>query len=220
MSTDVFAYLKRRPLPETVYVVGSGPCSTAALGKVPADACCVALNSAIRHKRVFSHYMAFDIGIFGYSWWNSIEIPEETINVFGVTLVAAMQGTAPLTSGRIVPTYSFRFRPLVNLQFKAELARHTRYNPLVAGLLRGGISIAGCALQFAAWGGARRIVLVGVEMQGNRHFDGTANANMHATAKWGVLWKMDHLIQGLRQFHGIEVVSLNPTAISVPVVQA
>jgi hypothetical protein len=219
VSTDVFNYLKRKPLPATVYIIGSGPCGTAALGKVPADACTVALNSAILHKRLFSHWMAFDVGMLRYAWWNSIEIPEETINVFGITLVDAMKGTAPLLSERIVPSYSFRFRPLVNMQFRSELQRGKRQNALTAGVLKGGISIAGCALQFAAWGGAKRIVLCGVEMQGNEHFDGTANANMDARAVWGVCWKMNHLIESLRQFQGIETVSLNPTAVKVPVVE-
>lgn len=216
--TDVFARLNRKPHQGTIYIVGAGPNGNQGIGKIPPDAVTVALNGAIRHNRDFTYWMAFDCAIRQYPWWSSLVIPSCTTNVFGVTLVAEHLPTAECTSGRIVPHYEFRFRPTLSPQFKVEQRIKRRSTPLIPGILRGGASIAGASFQFAAWAGAKKIVLCGVDMFGNDHFDGFKNLRMNPKVEWPICTKLNWLVTGLKQFNGIDTVSLTKTNIKVPVV--
>lgn len=212
---DVFTLLDRKPLPEDVYIVGSGPAGVAGMKRIPADACTVALNTAIRYEDIFTYWIAFDCGMRRYPWWPTLTVPAPTINIFGHTLISAHRESEECTSGRITPHYQFQFYPIITGQSLIPGTVRNKAGVLVRGALRGGASIASVAIQFAAWGGAKRIILCGVDMKGNGHFDGYCNPNMTA-AIWNVARKVDWVCEALRRYHRINVVSLTPTALKVP----
>jgi hypothetical protein len=215
---DVFAYLDKKPhAGGTIYIVGAGPNGNAGIGRIPADAVTIALNGAIRHKREFSYWLAFDCGIRNYPWWPALVTPQGTRNIFGITLTAEHWGTPEQVSGRIPAHFQFAFRPTLSPQFQVEKQLKRKTTPLIHGVLRGGASIAGVAFQFAAWAGVKKIILCGVDMKGNGHFDGFKNLRMQ-DAEWPICAKIRWLADSLKQFNKIETVSLTPTAANVPLI--
>jgi hypothetical protein len=211
---DVFTLLNTKPHTGDIYIVGAGPRGLSGIGRIPPDAIAIALNGAIRYDRIFTYWLAFDCAIRNYPWWPTFIVHEDTRNVFGVTLTAEHWGKDEHTHGRIVPHYSFRFRPTMSPQFQVEKrSNRGRTTMLIPGILRGGASIAGAAFQFAAFAGAKRIVLCGVDMFSNTHFDGFVNRGMAANADWPICLKLNWLVESFRQFQKIDTVSLTPTAI-------
>lgn len=216
--SDVFAYLDTKPhKDQTIYIVGAGPAGNAGIKRIPPDAVTIALNGAIRHQREFTYWMAFDCGIRNYPWWPLLTLPASTRTIFGLTLVAEHWQTPEQLSGRIPAHYQFAFRPTLSPQYQVEIRLKKRTTPLMHGVLRGGASIAGAAFQFAAWAGVKKIVLCGVDMTGNGHWDGYTNNRM-GTGEWPICKKIRWLVESLKQFNHIETVSLTPTAINCPVV--
>jgi len=215
---DIFTYIDRRPHLDPIYICGSGPSLTSALPRIPKTATTIALNSAIRADREFTFWFAFDLGMMKlYPWWHTITLPDETCTVFGIALAQAHLPTEECRSGRIPLHYSFQYRARISGQYNREIMGGTPSSPLLHGYLQGNISIAGCAVQFAAWAGARKIILAGVDMRGNQHFDASVNAKM-TTGEWGIAKKLRWLSASLKTQHGIDVVSLTPTALNVPII--
>jgi len=216
--SDVFTHLDRKPFAgKTVYIVGAGPSGTPGVKRIPPDGITIALNSAILHKRVFTYWLVFDCAIRQYPWWNTLILDPSTRTVFGHTLVTEHHGTPQQLSGHIPIHFQFQFRPTMSPQFQMELRTKSPSTPLIHGVLRGGASIAGASFQFAAWGGASKIVLCGVDMMGNKHFDGFVNNRM-GTGEWPICKKLRWLVGGLKRFNKIETVSLTPTALNVEVI--
>lgn len=91
------------------------------------------------------------------------------------------------------------------------------------GVLRGGASICGKALQLAYWLGAKRIVLIGVDMMKRAYHDDPEGkgclAQMAADDTWYQLPRFNLHVQAIKA-RGVEVVSLSETAIDVPVVMS
>lgn len=211
---DIFTLLNKKPHHGDVYIVGAGPRGVHGIKRIPDDAVTIALNSAIKYDRVFTYWLAFDCAIRNYPWWKTLIVPEATTNVFGVTLVAEHWDTDERKCGRIIPNYQFRFRPTMSPQFQIEKrVNRARSSMLIPGILRGGASIAGAAFQFAVFAGCKRIVLCGVDMFSNTHFDGFVNKAMRANANWPICLKLNWVVESFKQFQKVEVVSLTPTQI-------
>jgi len=211
---DVFTLLNKKPHTGDVYIVGAGPKGLGGIKRIPDDAVTIALNSAILYDRIFTYWLAFDCAIRNYPWWSNIIIHENTRNVFGHSLVTEMWGTDVHTHGRIVPHYRFLFRPTLSPQFQVEKRTNRgRCSALLPGVLRGGASIAGASFQFAVFAGCKRIVLCGVDMFSNTHFDGFVNRGMRPNAEWPICLKLNWLVESFRQFQRVDVVSLTPTNI-------
>ena len=90
------------------------------------------------------------------------------------------------------------------------------------GVLRRGATITGQAVQLAYWLGARQITLCGFDACGNKYFDDTPagidDAIDARAGEWDwVIARMNPMIEWM-QGHGIEVVSLSPTALNVKVI--
>ena len=84
------------------------------------------------------------------------------------------------------------------------------------GMLRAGGSISAQAIQLAYWLGAKRIILVGVDMAGKTYFDDTENSNPNLKADGTS--KHLRMTQGLCDWllaEGIEIISLSETALKV-----
>jgi hypothetical protein len=182
---NIFSVHGTLKLPETVYVVASGPLGAKPALSIPADACTLACNSAITMPRAFAWWVGFDYRLTQYSWWRTIDLGTAR-KLFSCRLVNRLQLQPAVR--RIEPDYYFNYLP--------DIVSPTRLNPhfkptpaaemLKHGLLRGGLTVSGIALQFAFWFGAKRIVLCGVDMYGTGHHDGFINADRYKLcgAKW------------------------------------
>jgi hypothetical protein len=193
---DVFELLDTRPfIGKTVFIVGSGPNGAAVVDDIPKNAIVIAVNGAIRYDRPFDYWLVNDHRIILYDWW--ADWVSKSCNVFGHTLIQRIWQSIVRKSGRIVPKYSFKFLPGLP-------------GELLWGILRGGASISGIALQFAYWGGCTKIVLCGVDMKGQGHFDGFVNNG----CKWDRdLRCMNRLVRELRSA-GCRVSTMSKTEIT------
>jgi hypothetical protein len=89
----------------------------------------------------------------------------------------------------------------------------------IPGVLRGRATVSAQALQLAYWLGATRIIILGIDLMGNKYFDNSdAGAARPETAWSWILPLFNPLIQWIKA-QGIDVVSLSETALDVPVVE-
>jgi hypothetical protein len=195
-------------LPKKVYIVGSGPRGEDAFKTIPEDACTIALNSMISQWRPWTYWMAFDYRIVDSDFWCEIKVPKKTVTLFGARL-ANRVWSDPAVFPKIKPNYYFRYHPGMSG------ASFVEGQPcLVDGLLRG-LTVAGCALQFAYWFGATEIVLCGIDMFGQNHLDGHVNIDVKYLAEWPWSKNLSRLCGVLRS-KGISICSLSPTNLEVP----
>lgn len=89
------------------------------------------------------------IGMMNYLCQNPL------LGFLGMNLLTSLFGKKPEKDG---PIFLFKYRP--------GWHRNPERCNLRYGWLRGNMSIAGCAIQFAFYGGAKKIVLCGVDMYG------------------------------------------------------
>lgn len=82
------------------------------------------------------------------------------------------------------------------------------------GVLRCNATVAGQALQFAYWQGAKTIYLVGVDMRGSEYFGGQASGYKRP-GHWPHLNKLQALCNVIIAT-GVEILPLSPTALVLP----
>jgi hypothetical protein len=83
--------------------------------------------------------------------------------------------------------------------------------------LRGGCTVSGVALQFAHYGGAKNIVLCGVDMEGRGHWDGFQNPDKYNLC--GGVWPWVEPLQILCDIiteRGTKVWTMSKTALRLP----
>lgn len=212
---DIFLVMPH--LPETVFVIASGPNGRDIAPSIPAGACCIAVNSAITMPRSFAWWLAFDYRFpLVYDWWSTVYV----------------DATRKLFSGRLcnylhlVPQ-ARQIRPDAMFNYIPQIIAPTRLHPsweltppekcLMPGLLRGGATATGCAVQFAYYGGARNIVLCGADLYGTGHWDGFENPNEHGILQgvWPYRDSLQNLITAV-EARGTRVYTLSDTALDLP----
>jgi hypothetical protein len=199
---DIFSLLDLQPfVGKTVYIVGAGPKGAEFVDSIPEDAITIALNGAIRYNKTFTFWLVNDHRLVDYDWMQDFLPPASTLVVFGHSLATYIRAYHP----RIVPSYTFQFRPALQEPYNTDFMMH--------GILRGGASIAGCACQMAAFGGSTLHVWCGLDMQGNGHFDGFVNTRMHHSAVWNDCRHLSAVRHLLRLHWGVQTYTLSPTAV-------
>jgi hypothetical protein len=86
----------------------------------------------------------------------------------------------------------------------------------VDGCIRIGATVSACAVQFAYNFGAREIVLCGVDMSGDRYFDGTVNENPYHGDTWPAAARLNVLVKWLIAERGLRITTISPTKLDVP----
>jgi hypothetical protein len=181
--------------PQRVYIVGAGSMGANFYSKIPKDAYTIAVNRMIAYPREWTVWMAFDINAPRQPWWNS-KVPAGTTAILCANLAEKHpQCDYVFYSGRPLPCKGI---------------------PLSADGLRGGGTISACALQLAWFMGVDHITLVGVDMTGQYHYDGS-KANSRP-GRWMQCFRFQYLIDTMRS-RGARIDSLSPTALKVPVVK-
>ena len=201
---DICAHMPK--LPPRVYIVGSGPNGAEPFKSIPPDACCIALNSQVLFWRKWAYWFCFDHRAVDSPWWPEIVLKKETVSVFGARL-ANRVWSDPKVFPILVPQYHFRYHPGISG------ASFVPGQPLlIPGILRG-LTVAGCALQFAYYGGAKEAVLCGIDMFGQQHQDGHRNIDKVYLAEWPWAKNLSKLCAHLTQ-QGMRVTTISKTALT------
>lgn len=213
---NIFTARGTLELPETVYVVASGPLGAKPALSIPADACTLACNSAITMPRRFTWWVGFDHRLTQYSFWPTLEL-HGARTLFSCRLVNRLNLAPPV---RQIPCdYYFNYLP--DIVSPTRLQPHVKPTPpgqmLTPGLLRGGLTVSGIAIQFGYWFGAKQIVLCGVDMYGRGHWDGFNNSDPHQLC--GGKWPWAAQLQAfcdLIAARGCKVYTMSETILRLP----
>ena len=84
------------------------------------------------------------------------------------------------------------------------------------GVIRYGGTVSACAIQFASIFGAAEILLCGVDLSGDRYFDGTVNANANHGDTWPAVKRLQPLLKHLMDDKGLSIATLSPTRLELP----
>jgi hypothetical protein len=199
--------------PNTVYILAPGWNGRLVFDKIPEDAFVITVNKGVTVPAVQKHiWLAEDMGMITLHPW---------FDKFAKDLIRFNNGimkprpTPVFGKGKMTERYPdvpYYYEPGTTLGYRPN------WQPQ-PGVLRGGATIASKALQLAVHKGAKRVVLVGVDMKGRKYFDGTKSIStmIDAGGKWWCLYKWDKLLGNVKRM-GVEVVSLSETALDVPVV--
>jgi hypothetical protein len=190
-----------------VYIVGSGPNGEAHLPRIPAGACTIALNRMILQPRPWTFWFGFDHRLLDSPWWGDVKVPEETTSLFGARLANRIHMEPDKTTLR--PDYYFRYNPGIS---GASFVDGQQL--LMVGILRG-LTVAGCALQFAYYCAASEVILCGVDMFGQQHIGGETNPDVAYKADWPWAANLTRLCVRLTKL-GMPVYTMSMTALKVP----
>jgi hypothetical protein len=185
-------------IPRTVYILAPGAKGKPYHDQIPSDAFVISVNSAILIRKP-TVWMVFDRRLKDQPWY-APGMAVDTIRLFGERAATMVHAH-----------YWYRVEPHLFCP---------PYDSLMFGCLRGGATVVGCAMQAAAFGGALKIILVGADMEGRGHYDGTiSGVPGYSDGAWDCLGNVNLLVKAI-QGTGIEVVSLSPTMIDVEVINA
>ena len=177
-------------MPPRVVILGTGPNGLPYHSQL--DGFIIGVNAAIE-IRPLDIWIIGDPRVLEYSYVREPK-HDARIKVFNHKVIA----DAP----DLIPDYMFK--PVLILG--RELTRGACYS---------GVTNAGIAMQLAWQAGARELILCGLDLFGDKHFDGSDNPHVRAaygTGEWGQLRKMNILVRQL-QAEGVNVKSVSPTAI-------
>ena len=221
-----------------VFIVGSGPNGAKYLeklmwkGKVPPYSVLIALNSMINYDLPWEWWMAMDHRLVDLPWWKTPRIPAECYVLFGARLINRMYLDAAKRT-LVDPNYFFKYYPhITGASFlRSDEQKVTpiffegvETDPRILlkdGYLRGGLTIAGCALQFAYYAGAKQTILCGIDFEGQDHIDGHKNIDAKYKGKWPWLNNMQKFCGWLRSpglnKRVMAVEKMSPSKLEIPV---
>jgi hypothetical protein len=183
-------WLSSLPTHQHAIIVGAGPNGRPHHSPEPTDCLKIACNSAILLPWRFDIYMVFDLNARNFPWFKT---PTTAHKVFGHDI------------GRFEKAdVVFQYMPTIN-----------SVDELTYGILHGGATIAGCALQLCYWLNCAHVTLLGIDQYGDKHFDGTIGAPKHFGRKWTTVKPMEKIIRYVTA-RGMAVDSLSKTELSVP----
>lgn len=196
-------------MPETVFIVGSGPRGKAHYRDIPADAYVIVLNRAVMIPFDLkvpwkpSAWIVIDWRACEKDWWAEADRLADCIRIFSCGTgqrSAAYQGATPETAaGRL---FVFEHVPLDTVRRRFEPPPERRVRP--------DGTVAGAAMWIAQLLGARETVLVGVDMGGDADYAGSLPADRRHGTRWSACSRLELQIEWQRR-HGIVVSSMSPT---------
>lgn len=156
-------------LPDTIYLIGSGPSVSEFHSKIPEDAYRVYLNGAINIDSAkpdlwFAHCQ----NILSEDWWKPTYKKHQKISFFGNFI----------TERGYISKHCFDFNKDCN----------------VSGVLTG-TTVAGIAMQLLPLIGAKEIILVGIDLEHKHRYDGSNNPK-NSQEKWDdIVGRMNYFIE-------------------------
>ena len=196
---DIFESNIREKMTETCYIVASGPNGADFHSRVPSDCFTIAVNGAIEADISPDLWMCADLNVRKTDYFAPAYEKHADIACFGTGLSTVYSKQA----------YTFNYGSMLCNSNSNEIAEFAR----------GATSIAGQAVQAAHRLGAKRIILVGVDMAGIGYFDGSQAQDAVGDSKnWKPCIKLfNALIKWLGE-QGCIVESLSETALDVEVI--
>jgi hypothetical protein len=209
----------KQPQRERVYVLASGPKGVPYYDRVPKDAFTIVVNSMIKCPAFPTPdvWMAMDHRLVDPQcgedgWWEKFTLPDCLV-MFGARLVNRLY--MEHVSGEIEDKHRL-IKPDAYWTYIPNLAggHFNESNPFQPGVLHGGLTVSGCAVQAAAFiFGAKEIVLCGVDMEGQGHWDGFKNPDELYKQEWPWAIKFTKMCNRLKMFYDIDVYTLSPSLI-------
>jgi len=179
---------------ETVYVLGSGPNGIPHYESIPRDAFVIAVNQAIEIQGINKSIWLCADGMLPEKEWfqrNAKELLAANNPLEDVTLPTPVFSEGVLlNSYPEVPYHFMHGRTLVKQPWGCE-----------EGVLRGGATIGSQAVQLAYLLGCRNIILCGIDMHGEKYFNGsdTDNVQTMKSKTWAAATWFNILIKWLRE---------------------
>ena len=220
-----------------VFIVGSGPKGAPYLNKLlwdgihPPNSVLIALNSMINYDLPWDWWIAFDHRIVDLPWWKTPKIPANCAVLFGARLVNRMV-LDPTKRTLVTPHYYFKYYPHItgasflkpdDKKVAPIYFEGVETDPRILlkdGYLRGGLTVAGCALQFAYYAGAKQAILVGIDLEGKDHIDGHKNVDAKYEKTWPWAKNMQQLCGWLNSDgfgkRRMDVVKMSPSKLQIP----
>ena len=209
MPIDIFESGFR--MPETVYVLASGPKGVEHYHEIPQDAFVITVNKGIEIPKVNKAIWLCSDGTLPRKDW---------FNKAATRLIAAnhdlddrLNPTPVFDSGVLLAKYP-------NVPYSFKHGGNLIKNPIgfEYGVLKGGATVSSQAIQLAFLLGAKHIRLCGVDMSGDKYFDGTDtyNGQTRLSDTWYSIAIFNVLLQLLKN-EKCTVDSISPTALKFEV---
>jgi hypothetical protein len=189
-------------LPPKVCILAPGPNGKGHYHEIPADHVVIAASKAVLIEEV-PRKPIWMMNHATQEWFEAANAGFRGMRVFSADALREVR-TAPDPT---IPWYYFEAPP-------DELTPETVSQ--VEGAIRYGVTVSGCALQFAFNFGASQILLCGVDLSGDDYFDGTQNVHTHHGEVWPAVRTFNALIRWLDEERGVRVATLSQTKLEVP----
>ncbi|KPL08300.1 hypothetical protein AMJ86_01085 [bacterium SM23_57] len=194
-------------LPKEVFIVGSGPNYGRVIKRIPETACCIGLNRAVLFpKTKFKFWLVAD--------GDCAERPD-CIKWFAEALNRTKRDDI-----KRIWSYAVRDRAKMHKpDYIFRLCEQREYGfRQVPDKFRPDETIAGIALDLCHRQGVKHAVLVGVDMSGQKHADGS-NAPGNRDDRHGTIWDSRDALDGVIRWmhgHGMRVSTLSDTQLTEP----
>ena len=189
------------------YLAGVGSGLIAGLyDRIPREAFTLVVNRAVEIPVLFDLWMMMDILVDECPWYSrGLEFAADRLCV-------SQEFNDSKTSGVEAP---YTFEVAVKLRGPTESV--PLGDGVTPGFIRGGATTSAGAVQLLYQLGARKIVLCGVDMCGNKYYDGSEMPQV--VDYWPIVQaRFNALNQWIRE-QGVEVTSISETALDVPLEQ-
>jgi hypothetical protein len=191
-------------MPETVYIVATGPNGRDHLAKIPSGAYVIAVNGAVlipdRISDITWRVAAWVVGDWRATekeYWRTADRTFRGVRIFSDQVIDKhpIQGTKSQT--------------YITGLVRTALDDRDHWTP-ASDAIRPDCTVVGAALDVAYRKGARRTVLVGADMSGDDYYDGTRNPSVDHGDTWSQRDRLDEQIRWM-QDHGCQVESMSDT---------
>jgi len=210
--TDIFATELRFDKTEPVYILGTGPNGAAHYDKIPAHSWVIAVNKAIEIPGVHKSIWLCADGSLPEKEWFKKAAREYIASEY--ELMDRNNPTPVFDSGKLAQEFKD-----VRYTFRHGKSLLEDGHYCINGELRCHATIACQAVQLAYLLGSRNIILCGVDMYGEKYFDGTEtdkkiNIQTRESQTWKAADAFNNLIRAMKTT-GCRIVSLSDTQLDV-----
>lgn len=207
MRTDLFkSDFKIKPT--TVTIVGSGANGIGCYHRIPHDSFKIACNASIGITSIhYDGWMVIDKDCVKHEWFQYYDVEHDVIRFYNSDLPGTKIASYDPAISDWYDTYNF-------IPGKPIQANHF---DIREGVIRGGVTVCGCAIQLAYLFGNREgleICLCGIDMEDNRYFDDSVSGEHDSGKVWDHKQPLDNMIHWIIN-RGVRVYSVSKTALAV-----
>lgn len=196
-ARDIFNHFKDLKLTDEIYVIAPGELGASKYKKLNPHKFTIVVNKAIECPVNADLWLACE-PLTGRTEWFKEHIKEN-------------KDIACFWSHYLYEEY-----PDINYTYEFGPPLTKTSSECIWGLLRGRATVSAQAFQLAYHLGAKRIVLVGIDLKGNRYFDGSDAGQARPESAWEWILPLFNPLIRWVESKGVEVVTLSETALDVP----